>query len=453
MYRIGALTFFLLVAVPTVAQDGEATFEGLGDLPGGNAYSQALAVSDDGSVVVGISSSADGNQAFRWADGIMEGLGDLPGGDFQSQASGVSADGSVVTGYSNSENGNEAFRWENGEMGGLGDLPGGDFTSYAHDVSADGSVVVGESSVGDGQWEAYRWENGEMEGLGDLDGKPPFNSIAFGISADGSVIVGESAAGRDAEAFRWEDGTMVGLGDIPGGLLASRAYDVSNDGSVIIGVGGGDRGWEAFRWTAATDSMQGLGYLSDSTFSSEARGMTADGAWIVGPSDVGQIDWRAYFWTEDDGMRNLKDMLEEEYGLDLTGWTLQWAMDMSDDGTVIVGRGINPDGNQEGWRVSGLYPVADDATPDALADALSAPNPNPVSRRSTFTIEVEHGQTISVEVFDTLGRHVQTLYEGALAAGESERLELDASALPAGVYVIRATGEDFTETQQVTIVR
>ena len=74
---------------------------GLGDLAGGLLLSAALAVTPDGSVVVGDSTSASGNEAFRWtAEGGMVGLGDLTGGDFFSRANAVSADGSIVVGES-----------------------------------------------------------------------------------------------------------------------------------------------------------------------------------------------------------------------------------------------------------------------------------------------------------------------------------------------------------------
>ena len=63
----------------------------------------------------------------------FQGLGDLPGGIFNSQAYGVSANGSVVVGRGNSANGFEASRWtqETG-MVGVGDLSGGDFYSFAY---------------------------------------------------------------------------------------------------------------------------------------------------------------------------------------------------------------------------------------------------------------------------------------------------------------------------------
>ncbi|MFN9671471.1 MAG: hypothetical protein ACK552_02380, partial [Microcystis sp.] len=135
------------VAFPAQA----ASFQGLGDLPGGSFSSEAYGVSANGSVVVGYSSSSAGSQAFRWTQGTgMVGLGDLLGGGFFSRSRGVSADGSVVVGEGNSSagaiGGNEAFRWTQATgMVGLGDLPGGRFKSSANGVSADGSVVVGYS--------------------------------------------------------------------------------------------------------------------------------------------------------------------------------------------------------------------------------------------------------------------------------------------------------------------
>ena len=94
----------------------------------------------------------------------FQGLGDLPGGGFYSTASGVSADGSVVVGYSRCASGYEAFRWtQAGGIVGLGDLAGGSFNSYAQDVSADGSVVVGWGRNPSGNDEAWRATLGSPE--------------------------------------------------------------------------------------------------------------------------------------------------------------------------------------------------------------------------------------------------------------------------------------------------
>jgi probable HAF family extracellular repeat protein len=335
----------------------------LGDLPGGDFESFAYGVSADGSVVVGASAwgkdaSREYFEAFRWtADGGMVGMGDLPGSIFYSVANGVSADGSVVMGQSFSASGYEVFRWTaTGGMVGLGIYLGGGTGGCG--VSADGSVIVGGSASANG-YEAFRWTAaGGMVSLGVLPGNN-FFSEACGVSADGSVVVGMGTVSDGAEAFRWtEAGGMVGLGDLPGGAYMSWAHGVSADGSVVVGrsesanstvepPGLPDLGWaEAFRWTA-DGGMVGLGDLAGGGFLSWAYGASADGSVVVG-SSVSASGQEAFIWDAANNMRSLKDVLVGQ-GLDLTGWTLEWAEGVSGDGRTIVGCGINPDGNYEAW--------------------------------------------------------------------------------------------------------
>ncbi len=54
-------------------------------------------------------------------------------------------------------------------------------------------------------------------------------------------------------------------------------------------------------------------------------------------------------WDTQHQMRLLSQVLHEEYELDLAGWVIRAATGISADGLVIVGVGINPDGNTEGW--------------------------------------------------------------------------------------------------------
>jgi probable HAF family extracellular repeat protein len=84
-----------------------ASFQGVGDLPGGYVYSDAKGVSADGQVVVGASySTVSGSlpEAFRWtqAGGIV-GLGTFPSPYPSSGASAVSADGTIVVGSTRAE--------------------------------------------------------------------------------------------------------------------------------------------------------------------------------------------------------------------------------------------------------------------------------------------------------------------------------------------------------------
>ena len=334
-----------------------ASFQGIGDIAGSGSY--ALAVSGDGATVVGYSKSGPLNEPFRWTQaGGMESLGDLPGGTTSGVAYDVSANGSFIVGQSDSSDGPEAFLWSQGNgMVGLGDLPGGLYSSAATGVSADGSVIVGRGFTTEGV-EAFRWTQGYlgMVGLSDLP-RGDTESSAQAVSADGTVTVGTGNSQFGREAARWYHGLttapLIGLGDFPGGVFESVAFAVSDDGTVIAGYGKTAIGQTAFRWTKA-GGMEALN-------AHVAFGASADGSTIVGTAYFG-ASLRAMIWDEMNGVRNLKTLLEN-YGLDLAGWTLHRASDVSSDGSVIVGWGINPAGDLEAWRAEvpplNTPPVAD----------------------------------------------------------------------------------------------
>lgn len=259
-----------------------------------------------------------------------------------------------------------AFRW-NINSAGVDLLP----FSNATDTSYDGSVVVGNN---------YRWT--AAGGAQDLGGLGSTGSAAFGVSADGTTVVGQSSGPNGAEAFRWTEATGIqGLGFLPATNNLSRASDVSADGSVVVGSGYGG----AFRWTPETGmvNLELVGLLNE-PFHGQPNAISADGSTVVGQSPVswtwteagglnylgvnmpayaasadgsvvvGGDQWSpsggiSWIWDETNGMRVLKDVLQNDYGMDLTDWTLYAALGISDDGMVITGVGTNPMGVQEAW--------------------------------------------------------------------------------------------------------
>ena len=94
--------------------------------------------------------------------------------------------------------------------------------------------------------------------------------------------------------------------------------------------------------------MVGLGDLAGGGFSSRALAVSADGSVVVGFGDSASSS-EAFIWDQTHGMRNLRDVLVNDLGLDLTGWQLIHANGISADGLTIVGRGRNPGGNREAW--------------------------------------------------------------------------------------------------------
>ena len=250
----------------TWTQAGELTY--IEGLHGHKSTPQG--VSNNGTVVGTSLNGYAYSEAFIYdpATGSTTGLGTLAGGTQKvSAAYAISNDGTVVVGKSDSANGVEAFIWTaDGGMVGLGDLEGGGFSSSAHAVSGDGSVVAGLGYNADNNSEAFVWTEGTgMEGLGYIgDYNGTFYSSAEGVSADGSTVVGVSSVDGGFEAFLWteEDG-MIGLGDLEGGDLDSHSFanDVSGDGSIVVGFSETDVGQEAFIWTEDLGMLNLADYL------------------------------------------------------------------------------------------------------------------------------------------------------------------------------------------------
>ena len=361
-------TFAVAMTLCAVAQASSAkaaSFQGLGDLPSGDFASFANDVSADGSTVVGSSFiigeyevccgefiREDAAEAFRWTqEGGIQGLGDLPGGGFFSNAGGVSADGSIVVGSSDSFGfRDKPFRWT--QESGIELLEGTPFQGesyFVSGVSADGSIVVGGTLSLYGQ-EAFRWtENDGVEIITALEGNIQAE-VPPDISGDGSIIVGSISVGaRGREAVRLkENGDIERLGDLPGGDFNSETYGVSADGFTVVGESSSANGnREAFRWREE-EGMQGLGDLPGGSFQSRANDASADGSTIVGTSSSADGE-EAFIWDSENQMRSLQEILTNDFALDLTGWSLNQATAISDDGFTIVGNGINPDGNREAW--------------------------------------------------------------------------------------------------------
>ena len=79
--------------------------------------------------------------------------------------------------------------------------------------------------------------------------------------------------------------------------------------------------------------------------------------------------------------------------------------------------------------------------------------PNPATSAARVALRVDAAQTVTATVVDALGRTVQTVFAGALAAGASQELTVDTAALAPGVYVVRVAGETFSATRRLVVAR
>ena len=104
----------------------------------------------------------------------------------------------------------------------------------------------------------------------------------------------------------------------------------------------------------------------------------------------------------------------------------------------------------------GTFAYSDEVSVEVTLETpslMSKAYPDPFNPQTQFTLTIARQQEVSIQVFDLLGRQVQTLYTGELAASEAHQFTFQASNLPSGRYFIRAVGEYFNNTQTVTLLK
>lgn len=324
-------------------------------------------ISGDGSVVVGTVQRNTGIlSGFVWtqADGFRP-VGDLAGTPLQVTysftATGVSADGQTIVGTAGYDLfqaasptvGVRAYRWTAADgFVDLGSL--GNNQSVANGVSGDGAVVFGQAldTANGNHVSAMRWTAGTgMVSLGALSGE--LQATALAASHDGAVIVGNSTNGStfQSNAFVWTTGGgMTALPMLPSGIY-STARAVSYDGTVIAGsASGSDFSIKAVRWVDGEISL--LGGLNGSGGASEAIGISGDGLVIVGRAQnvADSFNYRAFRWTEDDGMQSVEDWLRAN-GATIAADITDRAKATNADGSVVLG--VTTDNKMFIARVSG----------------------------------------------------------------------------------------------------
>jgi len=278
----------------------------------------------------------------RWVDGVGPTEIDPTWSAFRPalQALTLSRAGDVV--LASDYYSGRTFRWDavTGSTE-LGQLEGAGPKTLAYHMSDIGDVIAG--TAGDGIAEparAFRWtEATGLQALGAVPGTPAGASTSvFGIAADGSAIIGQVALDSSfAHAFRWTAAT--GMQDLTPGDRKSQVTYVSPNGEVVIGYFWIDVGSAVggFRWTEATGALE-VNYT-------RPLGIGADGDLLVG--DTLQGPSIETFGKLAGKMPDLVRVAGP--GLVPSGWSDPRLDGVSHDGRLLVGNGINPNGQREPW--------------------------------------------------------------------------------------------------------
>ena len=335
---------FVLSLIFSVANIHGASFSALGELSRTVDKTLAKDVSDDGSIIVGSISDSMGLRGFVWQNGVMKkelgGSTPLP-----IRASSISGDGSTILGAT--RHGVFLYGVESGSVTQLKDVNNGLSLTYGHDISHDGEVVVGYGNF-NGKVQAMRWEDGKIT-LADTRPAGGGRSEALGISGDSSVVVGGDWKNG---AFLSDNGAIIDLDHPSRSVNPQYALSVSDNGRFAVGratVLNGN-GYEGFIWE--NGQMTLLGDLPGGRHFSVATDVSNDGI-VVGTSFRRQFN-EAFYWTKDDGMRLLEDVLANDWGLsnELDGWRLDVVSKITGDGNVIIGWGTNPNGQIQAFRAA-----------------------------------------------------------------------------------------------------
>jgi photosystem II stability/assembly factor-like uncharacterized protein len=97
-----------------------------------------------------------------------------------------------------------------------------------------------------------------------------------------------------------------------------------------------------------------------------------------------------------------------------------------------------------------LLPGNGGGTPASFA--LYQNYPNPFNPSTTIRFDLPVRSHLTVEIFSVLGLRVATLFNGEAGAG-SGTVSWDASSRPTGVYLVRMTAGQFTQTKKMLFVR
>jgi uncharacterized membrane protein len=354
--RIPLLFCIFLLSISSAAWGQTPTFELLVNPTGGSTWIN-YALSHDGKVMA----ANYGGSIYRWTPDTPKfpfgGFSFIGPGYFLNSEIGISSDGNTIISsrVGPDTNVNPAL-WKQGT--GWTDLGhpanGCSLDSQwggGYGVNSDGSVAVGLAWYCPGA-EGFVWNRTSgMTALSHPSGPYGTSSRASAVSADGRTIVGfsEDPPTGVRRPVRWFGGKTYLFA---GAHTPGEAAGVSSDGSQIVG-----QSWDfktsssyAFHYTAGGLVLLGTvsGIPSDQSY---ANAVADNGTTVGWSGDPFGLGIQAFIWSPELGMKSLSKYLHQRGVLLPFGITLTSALDISADGSTIVGVWQDANYNQGGWMV------------------------------------------------------------------------------------------------------
>ncbi len=161
-------------------------------------------------------------------------------------------------------------------------------------------------------------------------------------------------------------------------------------------------------------------------------------------------DWQAVHHVSDDG--TLKISMAGTTPISNAGKVATLTMERKEsDATLEMGGNVTVnEGAAQKLETKSIVSIPDEF-------ALEGAYPNPFRQAATLEMDLPQKANVTVEVYDLLGRKVQTAHRGEMAAGSGRTVQISGSDLSSGTYFYRARvemdGNRVTETGKMTVVR
>jgi len=282
------------------------------------------------------------------------------------------------------------------------------FAVYASDLDEDGDTdVLGAAYFGD---DITWWENTDGSGLnwyehvidGNFDGARDVATADMDGDGDPDIL---GVAAEDADISWWDVTCCVGAGELVSSILDTE----------------GSADWDSIIWTSNEPSGTSIYFQVRSSTDPEYMGGWSDDIMMPG---------------------NLEDYLVDgdrfvQYKV-LLGTTGQNLTPVLEDVTVSWDEMVGVDDEHQSAKPSTFRLL---------------PNyPNPFNASTIIQYNLPAVSDVKIEIYDLLGRKVETLYNGNQPAG-SHSVIWDADGKSTGVYFYKIQAGDHTETKKMVLLK
>jgi uncharacterized delta-60 repeat protein len=429
-----------------------------------------------------------GNQAFMARyDGILN-------GNDEESAMAVDLQGNVyVTGRSQAQNGLFDYATvkvdPEGNIAWIALYDGFDYNDEAYDIAADAFanvyvtgysgapgtdndfVTVKYDSSGAEQWIARYDGSGHDADFGEELTLDEAGNVYVTGSTDGSATSIDIATVKYNSLGQEEwRATYTGLGN-----FEDRPADIQVDALGQVYVGGysttgheSGRDFVIIKYSALGDMLWIATYNGPGSGEDESSGLTLDSTgnvYITGRSyggssnmdyatikynPSGQQEWVMRFSGPDDGWDMASaisvDGSENVYVTGYVAWRRTgWDM-------VTIKYSQETDLNASEQSVINAASNARLMDDNPCSFDVERPHPNPFNANTTISYQLPADSHVSLRIYDTAGREVQTLTEGWRPAG-AHRITFDGTGIPSGIYLCRLTAGEFTATQKMVLMK